>query len=515
MDSSRMANSAKNAVYTILNRIVIFLLTFLNRTLFIKYIGIEYFGIDGLFSNIINVLSMADLGLGIAMSYTLYKPLAENDQTRLAALMGFYKKVYNIIAFFIAVIGSALIPFLKYIVNIDREIPYLELIYFIVLMNTVISYLWVYKAAIITADQKGYTATKYNIIFNFLKSIVQCIVIVIFRNYILYLLIGVVFSLFYNLYVSYVADKIYPFIRQKVKLQKDECKAIFNNVKATFIYKISSTIVGGIDNIVISIVVGTVAVGYYSNYYMLMFWATQLVVLILNSIIPSVGNVIAKDTSEVRYKVFSTMQMICFWVYSIIIVCFFNVAGEFIEVWLGKEFVLSQAVLVAICLDNYIMGAIRPLWTYRDATGLYQKTKYIMLMSALVNLVLSFVLGNLIGLSGIIFATVLSRFVHFFYEPVLLFKMYFDRSSRNFFAEFFFNVALTSVLCLAVKYLFSFVELNAILSIILKLIVCFILVNVVYYIQYRNSSSFQYLVDKYTNILENIKHKIRRLYGHE
>lgn len=502
---SRVINSGKNAFASIMNKMVIFVLTFVNRAFFVRYIGIEYLGIDGLFSNIINILSIADLGFGIAMSYTFYKPLADNDEKKLAALIGFYKKVYNIIAFAIAVVGCALIPFLKYLVNTDREIPYLKLIYLIVLINTVISYLWVYKSTIISADQKSYISTKYNTIVNFIKSIVQCVIIIILKNYIIYLLTGTIFSFIYNFYISYIADKLYPFIKQKVKLDKEDSKEIYKNMRAVFIYKICATLVGGIDNMIISVIVGTIMVGYYSNYSMLIYWITQFIVLVLNAITPSIGNVIVKESCEARYKVFSTIQMICFWLYSMVIVGYFNIADEFISLWLGKEFVIDFVVVIAISLDNYITGALRPLWTYRDATGLYQKTKHIMPFTALANLIFSVLLGKYFGLAGIIFATVLSRFVYFFYEPILLFKLYFERSSKIFFRDFFLNVILTSILCIIIKFIFSLMNLNIIASVVLKLIVSVFMVNIVYYMIYRKTEGYKYLISKIDLLCNSIK----------
>lgn len=218
----RTEKASKNLIMGMLNKIVVLLLTFFSRRLFIQYIGVQFLGINGLFSNVLTLLSMADLGFGVAMSFSLYEPLANNNKTKIAALINFYKRIYNTIAIVVAIIGASLTPFLKYLINMDRDIAYLHIYYLVFLANTVISYLFVYKSTIVSADQKSYIVNKYSLILNIAKIMCQMLVIVWLGNYLVYILFEVLYTLSNNLLISYKADKMYPYIKQSIKLEIKE-----------------------------------------------------------------------------------------------------------------------------------------------------------------------------------------------------------------------------------------------------------------------------------------------------
>lgn len=504
-NTSRVANASKNIFATLSNRITIFILTFINRTFFIKYIGVEYLGIDGLFSNILNLLSMADLGLGIAMSYTYYKPLAENDTRKVAALVTFYRKVYNTIAISVAIVGLSLIPFLKYIINLDREVPHLYFCYIIALSNTVLSYLRVYKTTVITANQQAYRFTKYNVAISVIRSLIQLFIIVVPRSFIGYILCNAVITYFSNFYLSYLSEKFYPYIKNREKLDKKEAKAILINIKAVFVYRVSNVLLGGIDNIVISVLIGTVAVGYYSNYFMLAYWIDMFVVLIMNAITPSIGNVIVKGSSEEKYKVFSSLQMICNWLYALMAVAIFNLIDQFITLWIGDKFLLDMWIVGAITINIYVTGISKPLWTYRDATGLYEKTKFVMPIAAVLNLVLSFLFGKIWGLAGIIIATPIAKLVYLIYEPLLLFKIYFNRSAVKYFYSCIFNFILVLLLSISIWTIFKYINVNIFVSMILKIVIIFLSTNIIYYFEYRKTENYRYIENKVFLILNYVK----------
>lgn len=242
------------------------------------------------------MLSMADLGFGTAMVYSFYKPLAENDHGKIAALIAFYKKVYNFIALGVAIIGLALVPFLEYIVNLDEKIPYIRVYYLFFLANTVLSYLFVYKTSIINADQKNYIVSKYQMLVNFGRVLFQSIFLLITKNYFIYLIIQVFATLANNIITSQKANKLYPYIKKSAnKLDQAEKKNIYANMKSIFIYKISGVLLNGTDNIIISILVGTVWVGFYSNYNLVMNALNNFINIIYSSATASLGNVIISE----------------------------------------------------------------------------------------------------------------------------------------------------------------------------------------------------------------------------
>ena len=243
--NNRTENANKNIRTGFLNKVIILLLTFVSRRLFVQFIGVEYLGINGLFSNILSLLSMADLGFGVAMAYSYYKPLAEKDEDKIAALIGFYKKIYNIIAITVAIIGVCLLPFLKYIINLDREIPNIHIYYIVALANTVASYLMVYKQTVISADQKSYIVNKLNIYVTIVKIAMQCVAIVTLNSFLVYTILEAVGTLTNNIIVTKTADKYYPYINKKVELGNKERTDIFANMKSVFLYKFASSIMGG------------------------------------------------------------------------------------------------------------------------------------------------------------------------------------------------------------------------------------------------------------------------------
>lgn len=332
---SRTINAAKNASSAFINKMVFMLLTFISRRFFIQYIGVEYLGINGLFSNILTLLSMADLGVGTAMNVSLYKPIAENDTRKLAALMAFYSRLYIVIAVGVTAIGLALNPFLPMLVNMDSEIPHLYLYYNIFVLKNTASYLFVYKTSMLRADQKTYKINTIEVYLNAAKVIVQLMVIILLKNYLCYILLDVLYVLAENILVSHVADKQYPFIKQKEELSRDEKKNIFSEVSAVFLYKVSASLLTGTDNILISVIVGTVFVGYYSNYLTVTHVLDTFIALLFSSLTASVGNLIATSTADNKYSTFKTMQMVSFWICGFVSVSLFILLQDFITMWVG------------------------------------------------------------------------------------------------------------------------------------------------------------------------------------
>lgn len=463
MSSSRTKKSVINMGFNFINQILMLILSFISRTVFIHTLGVEYLGINGLFSDVLSLLSLADLGFNTAMVYSFYKPLAEKDNDKMAALTLFYRKVYNIIAFSVGAVGLALVPFIRQIVNLEKDVPNLEIYYVLSLVGIVVSYLCVYKTSVVTADQNNYIITRITIIINLIRTTIQILSLLLFKNYILYLVIGVICNVSNNLIASHTATKKYPFIKQTdKKISKIEKKEIFNNIKSVFLYKVSSVLLNATDNILISTIVGTIVVGYYSNYLMITNKITTFYGLIFSSLTASVGNLIVKEKKEKRYEVFLCEQSVSFMISAIVIPCFTILIDDLIVVWLGKGYILDVVTVVAISLNMYLACVLQPLWSYREATGLYTKTKYIMLLCALANIILSIILGLFMGITGIIFASAISRIATYvWYEPKVLFKEYFGMSPKYYFIDTIKNTIFIGIIT-TVIYMFNiFVKWNA------------------------------------------------------
>lgn len=466
---SRTNNSIKNIVYSWMNQLLLIVLGFASRSIFLYCLSVDYLGIQGLFGDILGMLSLADLGFGTAMTFSMYKPLAEKDFDKLAGLTTFYKKIYRFIAISITCIGLAIIPFLKYLVNLDSEMPHLVVYYVLFLANSVASYLVIYKTCIVRADQKAHVLTKYQSIFNILSTIVTAIVLLITRNYIAYLSMQVFFTYASNFYASYVATKMYPFLKKKVKLPKSETKGIFKNIGSVFLYKISSILINATDNTLISVLVGTVFVGYYSNYTILVNKLTAFVNTMFYSLTASLGNLIVKEDSKRRFQIFKIMQSVSVVLSTFCVVCVLALQQDFIAVWLGKDYRLDDIVVYALVINFYFSISLLPIWVFREATGLYQKTKFVMLITAGVNIVASILLGKMIGLAGIIFATSIARLcTYFWYEPKLLFRTYFGESCKIYFVGIARSILVTFLICVFICGISSQIVVTSWITLILK-----------------------------------------------
>ncbi len=504
MNEGRTKKATINVAFNLAQQILTLILSFVSRTVFIWGLGPEYLGITGIFGDVLTLLSMADLGFGTAMVYSFYKPLAESDNEKMAALTTFYKKVYRFIATAITIIGLCLIPLLPYIINLDKEIPNITVYYILSLANVVFSYLCVYKTSILSADQKNYKITKINMAVSIFRTFAQILVIAIWHDYIIYLVVSCAFSLPGNIIASRIAEKEYPFIKEKVELSKSEQKSIFSNLRSVFIYKISSITMNATDNLLISVLVGTLAVGYYSNYLMLQNKISAVYGLLFTSLTAGIGNLIARENEKKRYEIFECEQSLSFIVCGVVIPCYVLLVNDLISVWLGPEFILDSLTVLASGLNMYLACVLQPLWSYREATGLYRKTKWIMLCCALVNLILSVLGGLTLGLAGIIFASAVARLsTYIWYEPKLLFNEYFGMSPKKYYLSLLINFLLIVSLVVICCFV-PFIGVTNLATWLMKAIAIGIFTLSIVLLVYHKTNGFRLFVQKVLRFIKSI-----------
>lgn len=515
MEENKTKKATQNIAYSMLNQILSLVLSFISRTVFINFLGVEYLGINGLFSDVLNLLSLADLGFNTAMTFSFYKPLAEKDYKKMAGLTHFYKKVYFIVTVLVAVVGIALIPFLKYIVNTETPINNLEIYYLLSLAGIIVSYVCVYKTSIIIASQNGYIITKITMITSIIKTVIQTISLVLWKNYIIYLMIGVVINLMNNIIASIVAEKQYPFIKEHHELSKDEQKNIFSNMGSIFIYKVSSVMMNATDNILTSIIVSTMMVGYYSNYLMLQNKINLFYSLIFTSMTASVGHLMIKGTTKRKYEIFNCEQIISFIICGIVIPCYVVLVNDFMNIWLGNEYVLSNAVTYCIGLNMYFGCVLQPLWSYREATGLYQKTKWVMFSCGILNIILSIILGMYMGLAGIILASVLSRLMtYIWYEPRLLFVEYFDKKPTKYYIDILKNIILIATMVAVFELVGKQIVINNFFEWIIKALIVGIISLLVMILVYKNTDGYKLFKEKFVDkLLKRVLNILKRIFN--
>ena len=512
MSNSRTKRTLQNASVGAIYQIVLLILNFVSRTIFIQVLGKEFLGINSIFYDVLNLLSMADLGFSTAMSYTFYKPLADEDHDRIAALINFYKKIYNAVALIVGAVGLLLVPALPYIIKTDKPIEHLTLYYLIALGNSVLSYLFVYKTTLLTADQKNYVVTLANMIRSFVTMIIQVAVLIIWKNYALYLLVNLITGLANNILLSHRVEKEYSYIKdiKSDKLvEQEQRKKIFSNMKSVFIYKVSNTLFDATDNIIISTILGAAVTGVYSNYLTLSNKLLLVVQIIFSAMTASIGNLVASEGEKKRLEVFNAAQSFCFILCGIITCGYFTLVGDVIHIWLGgfgRGFELPLLTVCAISINTYMGCILLPLWTFRDATGIYNKTKYVMLYGAILNIVLSIVMGKMIGLAGVIFASAISRVLSYvWYEPRILFKEYFGIGAGKYFISLIKNFALVVGTTAILYWGSSKYRVNSIGALLLKILVVGSICVVMYMVLYGRTEGAQIIRNKIRQSISNRK----------
>lgn len=494
---SRFQNTWKNFRFGVAAQIVITLLGFVSRTIFIHVLSEDYLGVNGLYASILNVLSLTELGLSDIVVYSLYKPLAEGDEKQLTALMGYYKTIYRVIALAVAVIGLALVPVLRLLVKSEIDQYHLVLYYLMFLTNSVCSYLLVYKSSIIHADQKRYLISGYEMLFKFLTVALQVVCLLAFRNFTVYLFIQIAMTVTNNLFISRKADQLYPFLKKKEPLDQEKKKSIFRDVRYMFSYKAGGQLLNSTDNLYISSLISTATCGLYDNYLMIQGMVSAYTTIISQSVLGSLGNLNATAEPRQKKKVFDAYSMAFTWIATFCSAALLVMYNPFILLWAGEKWLLPMQTVAVICLNFFLPNVLVPVWNFRNTTGLFRETKNILLYAAAINLVLSYLLGARWGLTGILAATSVSRLLtSFWFEPYILHKKVFATSSMPFFLRQAVHLAIVAVSFLLISWVSRLASLGPWGDFFLKGILCVIIPNVLVLAVNGKTESFRYLKNK-------------------
>ena len=500
---SRTINSIRNIKYAVIGQVFALFISFFARMFFVKILGSEYLGLNGLFTNIISVLSVVELGIGPAIIFSLYKPLAENDIPKIKALMNLYQRAYITIGIIIFILGSLLTPLLPFIIKDIPDIPHIQLIYLMFVTNAAISYFFSYKRSLIIADQKRYIATAYRYGFFAILNIVQIIVLIITKNFIFYLGVQIFFTLLENILVSKRADRLYPYLRtpNKEKLDDDTKKIISRNVKAMLSHKIGGIIVNGTGNLLISKFVGVIAVGLYSNYYLIISALNLVFNLLFQSITASVGNLGVTQTRQRTYFIFNSLNLAGFWGIGFTAICLFNLFNPFINLWLGEEYLFQLEIVFLIVLNFYLNGMRRNVLTFKEALGLYWYDRYKPFFEVVINFIVSIVLVQEIGIIGIFIGSAISTLTTCFWvEPYILFKYGFKISSLSYFKRYTYYTFILLISGLTTWFICYNINGGSLIAFLIKLLICIIVPNVFFSIAFWKTPEFKYLI----NILQSV-----------
>lgn len=456
--SNRIKNSAYNLFANIGLTVVMILMGFITRKVFVDNVGVGYLGLNGLLQNILGIMTLLEGGFATSVIYNMYKPLAEDDRPKVLALLQLYKKVYLWIAFGIFVFSLALYPFLNIFVKGGDDLQYVSIVYFIFVFNSLIGYFTAYKWSLINASQQNFKLTGINLVYQVGLNLAKLLILYYTKNYIFYLLVEALFGVGLNYAIVCKANKLFPYIvtRKKYIVDQSVKSNIITNMKALFLHKIGGYFMHSTDNIIISSFVGVAVVGFYSNYTLLTGIVNNLVNQVLNSFSESVGNLIASEPNQKVYEVFKVTFFVNFLVSSVPVIVLSNILTPFISWWLGEEYLLGQWTVSVILLNFYIDTMRSTALTFKTKSGIFVQDRFTPLLQGVINVFLSLFFVKIWGLTGVLFATTISLLsIGFWQFPRLCYKYVFKMPLKMYFKKYI-EYTFAATLCLIIsRYLCS------------------------------------------------------------
>ena len=505
--SNRTQKSVKNMTIGMLSQLFTLWLSFVSRTVFIKFLTAEYLGISGLFSNVLTVLSFAELGIGDAMTYAMYRPVKEDNRKLVNQLMVVYKKAYTGIAVVVGAIGLGLSFFLSFIIAEPPDIQEsLQLIFWLYVVNNMASYILTYKKSILIAYQENYIVSEVQQIASLIQQIAQMIVLCFTKKYILYLIIQILCTILNNIIISVVVKKRYPWINEKdgEELPQEVSKEIFKNVKALSISKIAGVVSNGSDNIIISKFVGLSSVGVASNYTMIINSLNGILWNGLSSLTSSFGNFNVDSTIGQRRKLFNELFLCSYWLYGFMTIGIITLANSFVQLWVGSNYLVPQGVVLALALITYISGVNFPVYTYQSTLGMFDKMKIPYVLFAVFNILLSILLGKNWGLFGVYIATSITRLcTSEVSSGYYVYRYGLKLSPLKYLKKYVIYFLILILNILVTNYAVSLVQIAGIIGFSIKVVTCTVVCNAIYFVCFFRTTEFRNLLIRAKGLLSS------------
>ncbi len=511
----RTNNSIKNSITAFVTNMFSCLIAFIAQAFFVRILGAEYLGLNGLFTNILTMLSFFELGIGSAIVYNLYKPIADNDEQKIKSLMFFYKKAYNFIALAVFVVGLAITPFIKFIVGeitIDINI---YLVYILFLLSTVSSYIVVYKRSFIIANQQNYIINLIHMSYLILLNVFQIIIIYFTKNFYLYLVIKILCQLLENIFINIIANKKYPYLKaisSKNRLDNKTEKDIYSRVKALILHKVAGVLVNGTDNIIISYFLGIVTVGLYSNYLIITNAVNTIFNQVITSATASVGNLLIEDDYKKRFDIFKKMRFVNFWISTFTSVSILVIIQPFISIWLGSEYLIAFGVVCVIVFNFFQKMQRNTYATFKDSAGIWKEDKFVPLVEASLNIIFSILCLKIFGLAGVFLGTIISGLALWCYSyPKFVYKNLFKRSYMNYAKETLGYISIFILIAVS-TYSFStlFVVENLLLQLVINTSICILIPNFILLILFWKNDNMIYFKELFFKILNKLSSKVKK-----
>lgn len=507
----RVTQSSKTIVANVAFYMLKTIMSLVIRTLFIYSFGMEYLGLNSLFANILSILSLAELGIGSAIVYSMYKPMAENDYVKVSSLMALYKKFYAIIALIIAVVGIALIPILPLIVDFSSVADInVNLVYLITLTSTIITYFMAHRRALLLTSQNKYIESWIGMAIYVLAISLQVIVLFFIKNYYLYIGITIITSITESLVIFIVTQKKFPQVGTRApKVDADSKKLIGSNTRSILCHKLGGVVLNSTDSLVIQIVLGSLVMSaIYANYWMIYSTIVAIVCMIVDAAQGSIGNLIAVGDKDSAYLTFKRLNFAFSWIVgfcSIALLCMYN---PFISFMWGAENIWGFGFVLSVVGCFYINMSRQLAYYFKISAGLFKQDKYAPLIEAFLNLVISILLVYWLGPAGVVLGTLIScLLVPFWNIPRILFKEYFKRPISEYWKDFIKYFVVTIIVGVVTYFMLSVLPTSGFGWLILKFALCAILPNAIYLLIYFRKTEFLYFFDMFKKIVFKLLHK--------
>lgn len=412
MEFQRTQNSTRNLAFGITYKVMSLLMPFAIRTIIVYKLGADYLGLTSLFTSILTMLNMTELGIGSAITFCLYKPVAEDDTETVCALLNLLKKLYNLIGIITLSVGLILMPFLSHFISKGYPADInIYILYGIYLFQTVVSYLmYSYKNVLLEVYQRTDIVHKINTVIDLIKYIIQIVILFVFEDYYIYALALPVAQVAVNLVINRVTNKTFPNLHPKGEVPRETKIIIRNKVLFLSAHSITSKFTNSIDNIVISASLGLVPIALYGNYTYIYSAILSFVMIAYQAVKASVGNIMNTSSKEQNRRLYESLSFLSWWGSSVCTICLLCLYQPFMELWLGKDYLLSDITMVWCCLYFYV-NCQRQFLTmvYIGTSGLWNKTLLRQILVTISNLMLDILLVKPFGVAGIIFASVFTH----------------------------------------------------------------------------------------------------------
>lgn len=493
---SRVDNVAKNMKFAAMSQIVLAVVNFAVRRVFVRLLGEEYLGLNGLFSDILSMLSLAELGFGTSIVYSLYAPVARGDVEKIKSLMALYRRAYQAVGGVVLAAGLALTPFLDlFVKEMPRDIEHIQWIYVLNVINSGVSYFFVYKASLLFAYQEKYVEMLISTGTKLCACLVQLALLLATGNYFLYLGVSVCATLVQNLLISRQTDRRYPYLREREvrPLEPEDIRTIKRNVGAMVFHKFGDVAVFSTDSILMAKFVSVASVGLYSNYMMVRRTLATVIDMLFSAITASMGNLSASEGVERRRSAFRHMNFLSAWVFGWMSICLLWLYNPFITLWLGEEYLFSMGVVLLIVVNFYLYCMRIPVGSAKNTMGLFWNDRYKPLAEAVLNLTVSVLLARRFGIAGVLGGTVISTLAApFWIEPLVLYRHGLEQRVGDYFGRYALYLGVTAAAAGVTGCLCALTG-DGPGGFVLKMLVCCAVPNGIYLLAYHRTEEFDYL----------------------